>query len=97
VSAFAMKNDAENALRVLVGLSLSHVSRGANMLMFGFGVPRTIPARGGGTREVSDFALHVQCAWRFRDSSHILIGCSDLYYPADLLWTDPNGAKIRAI
>jgi len=84
-----MKNDVENALGALVGLPLSDVSRGANMLMFGFGGPRLIPAHSGGTREVGDFALHVQCAWRFRDSSRILIGFNDIYYPADLPWTEP--------
>ncbi len=38
---------------------------------------------------VADFALHVQCAWRFCDASRILIGFRDIYYPADLPSTEP--------
>lgn len=77
------------ALQALTGLPLANVSRAANMLMFGFGGPRTIPARQGGTREVTEFALHVQCPWRLCDSERVLIGSVDIYYPADLPESDP--------
>jgi len=85
-----MKARTEDALAPLIGLNLSKVGRGANMLMFTFGCLRSIPdTYRGGERQVGDFALHLQCAWRLRDTSRILIGFSDIYYPADLAPSEP--------
>lgn len=59
------------------------------MLMFSFGSFRTIPARLGGTREAAEWALHVQCPWRFCDAQRVLVGYSDIYHPADLPASEP--------
>ena len=80
---------AEAVLQSLVGLPLASVARAANMLMFDFGSIRSVPSRLGGIREAAEFALHVQCSWRLCDTQRVLIGYSDIYYPADLPWPEP--------
>lgn len=85
-----MKTRTETELAPLLGLELSKVSRGASMLMCTFGPLRSIPdTYRGGERQVGDLALHLQCPWRLRDKSRILIGFTDIYYPADLAPTEP--------
>jgi hypothetical protein len=80
----------ENELAPLIGLDLSLVGRGAAMLMFTFGPLRTIPdTYRDRMRQVGDFSLHLQCPWRLCAGSRILIGSSDVYYPADLPYTEP--------
>lgn len=32
---------------------------------------------------MGDYALHVQCAWRIRSSSQIIVASRDRYFPAD--------------
>src|SRR5712691_2385776 len=54
----------DQALEVLVGLPLRSMGRAADLEWFGFGHPREVPKRNGGTKIVEDWALHVQCAWR---------------------------------
>jgi hypothetical protein len=34
-------------------------------------------------KEVGKYALHVQCAWRIASQEQVIVGSSDLYYPAD--------------
>ena len=80
---------AEAALQSLVGLPLASATRAANMLMFDFGSIRIIPSRLDGMREAAEFTLHVQCPWRFCDPQRVLVGYSDIYYPADLPWSEP--------
>jgi hypothetical protein len=85
-----VKTRIEKELTPLMSLELSKVSRGANMLMFTFGPLRSIPdTHRGGERQVGDFALNVQCAWRIRDTARILIGFTDIFYPADLAPSEP--------
>jgi hypothetical protein len=53
------------------------------MIMFSFGSSRLVHSkRRRGIRNVAEYALHVQCAWRFRKASRILVGFQDMYYPA---------------
>jgi hypothetical protein len=51
------------AFDVLIGLRLAIVRRAADMLVVHFGDIRPHPS-GEGT--IGDYALHVQCPWRFR-------------------------------
>ena len=78
----------DQALEVLVGLPLRSMGRAADLEWFGFGHPREVPKRNGGTKIVEDWALHVQCAWRLTDPQGIVTGLRDLYVPAG----DPNAS-----
>jgi hypothetical protein len=48
-----------------------------------FGQLREVPARRGGTRQVGQWAIHVQTAWRFVRESEIFVGITDMHYYAD--------------
>lgn len=61
-------------LRVLCGLRLMGIGRGADMAMLDF--------RGPGL-EVADHALHIQCSWRLEGPQGIITGRADLWEPAD--------------
>ncbi len=41
-----------------------------------------IPLRDGGSKIVSEYSLHVQCAWRIRQHTEILVASGDRFYPA---------------
>jgi hypothetical protein len=54
------------------------------MLWLHFGAKRIIPSasrRRPEPREVGDFALHLQCPWRFRVGSRVLVGSDDIAMP----------------
>lgn len=36
---------------------------------------------GGRTKEVGEYALHIQCAWRIRHGERVIVGSRDLYSP----------------
>jgi hypothetical protein len=61
---------------VLIGLPLSIVRRAADMLVLHFGKIRPHES-GDGT--VGDYALHVQCAWRFEGPDGVVTGREDLW------------------
>src|SRR5215468_598880 len=65
-----------NAFDVLIGLRLSIVRRAADMLVLHFGNIRTHRS-GDGT--VGDYALHVQCPWRFDGPDGVVTGRDDLW------------------
>ncbi|HWF38600.1 MAG TPA: hypothetical protein VG322_08780, partial [Candidatus Acidoferrales bacterium] len=73
----------EQATSALVGKPLWQCRRAADMAMFQFGRRRKIQNVRGEWREVGDIALHVQCRWRLLRDGLIVIGSSDLYYPAE--------------
>ena len=65
-----------NAFDVLIGLRLSIVRRAADMLVLHFGDIR--PHRSG-SGTVGDYALHVQCSWRFDGPNGTITGRDDLW------------------
>jgi hypothetical protein len=66
----------------LVGLSLWACGRAGDLQWFQFGGRRLVDAYGDGTKEVGEFALHVQCSWRLRRSRGVLVGSGDRAFPA---------------
>jgi hypothetical protein len=69
-------------LRVLVGQPIGDCWRAADMQVFEFGPLRQTRNRKGEVVEAGDLRLHIQCRWRFVDSSSIVFGRDDLNYPA---------------
>jgi hypothetical protein len=63
----------------LVGLPLRIARDAGSMKNFQFGTIRRDPS---GERTIGDFALHVQCPWRFVTTTGILTGSADYYEPA---------------
>lgn len=66
----------------LVGLQLTGTTRAANMECLKFGTNYR-KNKLGKTNQIGEFALHLQCPWRFTDENHIIIGSEDLYQPAE--------------
>lgn len=55
----------EQKLKAIVGLPVWAVGRTAHMFWVAIGERRTVKAWGGGTKEVGEFALHIDCPWRW--------------------------------
>lgn len=72
----------ESATAVLAGRKLWKCTRAADMACFDFGECRSVPDHRGGMREVGEYALHVQCAWRITRIDETVVGNQDVYYPA---------------
>jgi hypothetical protein len=69
-------------------MPLWDAGRAADLLWLAFGQRRTIQDFRGESREVGEYALHVQCAWRFVQGEKVVVGNRDLYYPRG--YTDPK-------
>jgi hypothetical protein len=76
----SMDNKIEGAVRVLVGLPLWALGRAADLAWFEFGDRRTVKSlRNGAEKQVGDYALHVQCAWRITQRDDIVTGRGDIF------------------
>jgi hypothetical protein len=75
-----MKKEVQEALSVLVGKLLWSCGNAAGLEWFSFGERRTVSGLRG-EKEVGEYALHVQCAWRIISDECILVGGSDVHRP----------------
>ena len=78
-----MREQVQKALDVLIGEPLCASGRAADLEWFAFGQRRTVKGFRGDAKEVGEYALHVQCAWRIRRGDQVVVGSRDLYVPAD--------------
>ena len=78
-----MREQVQKALQVLIGKPLWSSGRAADLEWFQFGQRRTVKGASGDTKEVGEYALHVQCAWRIRHGDQVIVGSRDLYYPPE--------------
>lgn len=72
------KETIEKVLSALLGLKLSIIRRAATMRNFHFGEIK-ITEKGS----IGDFALHVQCPWRFEKQEQLIAGSGDIWTPKD--------------
>ncbi|MCL2456991.1 MAG: hypothetical protein FWD19_05535 [Defluviitaleaceae bacterium] len=61
--------------------NLRKLGRAADMLWLSIGEPIMIDWYKGGKREVSEYAIHFQCPWRFVKNGEILLAAHDIYNP----------------
>jgi hypothetical protein len=75
-----MTVEAEIQRRVgaLVGLPLWALGRAVDLAWLEFGSRRTV-SRGGKEKQVGDYALHIQCAWRITRGDQIITGRGDIF------------------
>ena len=78
-----MGNDVEDALRPLGGLRLRRIGHAAGLLWMHFGEWRETIGYRGDVRTVGEWALHVQCTWRFTRGACIVAATRDLFHYAD--------------
>jgi hypothetical protein len=78
-----MRTQVQKALEVLIGEPLWSSGRAADLEWFQFGQRRNVKDVRGGTKEVGEYSLHVQCAWRIRHGDQVIVGSRDLYYPPE--------------
>ena len=81
-----MKDKIQQAASVLIGLPLWDAGRASDLVWFIFGDRRMVRDYKGHYREMGEFSLHVQCAWRMVQGEKTVAGNRDLYYPAG--WDD---------
>lgn len=77
-----MKDSIDQHLNKLIGFQLTSTSRAANMECFKFGHLEK-QGKGGGSIQIGQFALHIQCPWRISDGTAILVGYFNMYEPKD--------------
>lgn len=77
-----MNEQIQKALDSLIGMPLWSSGRTADLEWFHFGKRRTVNTLGG-TKEVGEYALHIQSAWRIRHGNQVIVGSRDLYYPTE--------------
>ncbi len=74
-----MMSDTQHALQLLTGLPLRTIGRSADLLWMNFGEWRETPDHRGGTRIVGEWALHIQCDWRFSKSGYPTLSPADYH------------------
>jgi len=67
----------------LNGLRLNIVGAAADMLWISFGEQRTVADLRGKPKQVGEWALHLQCPWRFVRGGEVILASSDCYYDAE--------------
>ena len=77
----SIQQQVESVIAPLVGMPLWDAGRAADLLWLAFGQRQTIKDFRGKPREAGEYALHVQCAWRFVLGEKVVAGNRDLYYP----------------
>jgi len=99
-----MRVQIEQALQNILGLPLWSMGRAGDLEWFAFGdTRRVVVDRNKVAKTVSEYALHVQCAWRFREQMRIIVASNDRFYPPaeytyeDLLkfdWDRPGANRL---
>lgn len=92
-----MKKQVEKIVQQLIGLPLWSIGRAGGLVWFAFGVERReVLLRKGRKKIVSEYSLHLQCPWRIRKRSKIIVGYGDRSYPSgddpykEFLETEPD-------
>lgn len=78
-----MPNSYQLAVQSLRSLRIVRVGAADDLFWVHFGDLRTVATRDGGTKEVGEWALHLQCPWRFIRNGQVVLGSSDFYYRAE--------------
>lgn len=65
----------------LEGQPLLYIGRATDMLWMGFGKLVKIKNYKGLEDEKGEFAVHVQCPWRFVHQEKVVVGSRDIYMP----------------
>lgn len=75
--------ECEQALSRVVGLPLRTIGRACNLLWLHFGQWREVPDRGGRTKTVGEWALHVQGEWTLSKLWQPVTSSADYYVSPD--------------
>jgi hypothetical protein len=78
-----MRTQVQKALNVLIGQPLWSSGRAADLEWFQFGLRKIVKDSRGNEREVGEYALHVQCAWRITHQEQVVVASRDLYSPRE--------------
>jgi len=78
-----MKEKIQKALNVLIGLPFIKANRALDLEMFYFGKHQIITTHEGNAREIGEYVIHVQSAWRILGLQGTIVASQDRYYPGD--------------
>jgi hypothetical protein len=83
-----MRKTIEQKLKAIEGHPVWAAGRAARMLWIQIGDCHTVPAWGGGTKEVGTFALHIDCPWSWKQGEVVIADQdSSLEHLNDLILT----------
>ncbi|HUO60585.1 MAG TPA: hypothetical protein VMU24_07935 [Candidatus Acidoferrales bacterium] len=74
-----MKTHIQDALNALVGKPLWSSGRSAGLQWFSFGERQSVTGVRGNVKEVGEYALHIQCAWRIIRHDEVIVASGDVY------------------
>ncbi|TCX50969.1 MULTISPECIES: hypothetical protein [unclassified Dehalobacter] len=78
-----MKQEIEHKLEILIGLPFLRCGRACDLQWFGFGKDVQRVDHNGSIRNVHEYAVHIQCAWRITGPKGIIVASRDRYMPKD--------------
>lgn len=78
-----IRTEVQQQIDRLVGEDLWSLRRAGGMLCLMFGKRRMVITRRGVEREVGEYSLHIQCAWRLTCEGTLVIAPVDLFTPVD--------------
>ena len=91
-------NSPDEALKQLLGLSISDIKFAEAMPMLAFGELKTVTfGKRGRTKQVGAYALHIECPWRLTREQSILVGSDDFFVQlAEGTHRNLLGLRVRA-
>ncbi len=78
-----MKEKIKKELSVLIGLPVVEAGRAVDLEWFSFGKLLEVIDTKGKKKLVSEYAIHIQCAWRITGPNGIIVASHDKYCPKD--------------
>jgi hypothetical protein len=72
-----VKDEIQRALSPLLGLPLWAVGRAGSLEWFQFGTRRIVPTTRNGSKEVGEYALHLDCPWRLVGPDGLVVATDD--------------------
>ncbi len=74
-----INNDIKTFLNNLKNKKINYICRSCNLVDIGFGENIWGVDVRGNSRTVPEYAIHIQCPFRFKNEHRILLGSDDLY------------------
>ncbi|MDX8036214.1 hypothetical protein SK803_38970 [Lentzea sp. BCCO 10_0856] len=79
--ALSVIEAARRSTAELIGERWLHIGRACDLVWLGFGPYREVTDHRGGTREIGEYALHLQCPWRVTCGDRLVTRSSHIYVP----------------
>ncbi|MGW6936291.1 hypothetical protein ACWGE0_39960 [Lentzea sp. NPDC054927] len=79
--ALSVIEAARRSTAELIGERWLYIGRACDLVWLGFGPYREVTDHRGETREIGEYALHLQCPWRVTHGDRLVTRSSHIYVP----------------